>query len=115
MQKLTSRQVLQLGLDPTGKPVELETASPFAYYKRLNRVFEYVQQNYHEHISLSVAALRAHMSPAYFSSFFHEKTGLTFTQWLRYLRVKKAIGRIARNNTSITEVDPIGWTTWRHF
>ena len=59
----------------------------FQYYARLKRVKEHVDQYYSEEISLETAARIAATEKTYFSTFFHKKVGITFTDWLRQLRV----------------------------
>ncbi len=76
----------------------------FDYYSRLNRLREYVEQSYSEPISLKSAASIAALESSYFSSYFHAKVGITFTVWLRQVRVEKAMAMIKANDFSITEV-----------
>jgi AraC-like DNA-binding protein len=44
------------------------------------------------------------MESTYFSDFFHKKAGLTFSTWLQFLRIGKALELLRRENCSITEV-----------
>ncbi len=55
----------------------------FEYYARLGRVKKHVEQYYTEEISLENAAQIAATEKTYFSTFFREKVGITFTEWLR--------------------------------
>ena len=80
------------------------TTSPFDYYRRLSRVRRYVESNLDEQILLADAARVANLSPGYFSTFFHDKTGLRFHDWLTQLRVQRAKQRISERNLSITEL-----------
>ena len=76
----------------------------FNYYPRLKRLLEYVEQSYSEPIPLEKAASIAALESSYFSSYFHAKVGITFTDWLRQIRVKKAMELIKASDFSITEV-----------
>ncbi len=84
----------------------------FDYYPRLYRLREYVEKSYSEPISLKRAAGIAALESSYFSSYFHAKVGSTFTDWLRQVRVKKAIELMKASDFSITEVaDAVGFVS----
>jgi xylan 1,4-beta-xylosidase len=76
----------------------------FDYYPRLNRLREYVEKSYSEPISLGKAAGIAALESSYFSTYFRAKVGITFTEWLRQVRVKKAMELMQARDFSITEV-----------
>jgi len=76
----------------------------FDYYPRLNRLREYVEQSYSEPISLGKAASIAALESSYFSSYFRAKVGITFTDWLRQVRIRKAMKLMKASDFSITEV-----------
>jgi len=76
----------------------------FDYYPRLNRLREYVEQSYSEPISLGKAAGIAALESSYFSSYFRAKVGITFTKWLRQVRIRKAMKLMKASDFSITEV-----------
>ena len=76
----------------------------FDYYPRLNRLREYVEQSYSEPISLKSAASIAALEKSYFSSYFHAKVGITFTKWLRQVRLEKAMELIKASDFSITHI-----------
>ena len=75
----------------------------FDFHPRLTDVKNYVYQHYSENISLRDAANIACLEEKYFSSFFHQKTGICFSHWLAQLRVNKAKKVMLRNNINITE------------
>ena len=76
----------------------------FDYHPRLKRLHQYVEQNYSVPISLKEAAGIAALESSYFSSYFRAKVGITFTGWLRQVRVKKAMELMKARDLSITEV-----------
>ncbi len=76
----------------------------FQYYSRLRRVKKHVDQFYSEEISLEKAAQIAATEKTYFSTFFRKKVGITFTDWLRQLRVAKAIEILKTRNQSICDI-----------
>jgi len=84
----------------------------FDYYPRLNRVHHYVEQSYSEPISLKRAAGIAALEESYFSSYFHAKVGISFTEWLRQVRISKAMELLKARDFSITEVaDAVGFVS----
>ncbi len=76
----------------------------FDYYPRLNRLRDYVEQNYSEPISLRKAASVAALESSYFSSYFRAKVGITFTEWLRQVRIEKAMELMKASDSSITHI-----------
>jgi AraC-like DNA-binding protein len=84
---------------------ELDGTDPkLDYYPRLKRLHQYVEQSYSEPIPLEKAAGIAALETSYFSSYFRAKVGITFTDWLRRVRVKKAMVLLKAKDFSITEV-----------
>jgi AraC-like DNA-binding protein len=88
----------------------------FSYYARLGRVRDYVKQHYHERVALSTAAQVAGLEPSYFSRFFHERSGVKFSDWLMFIRITEAKRRIAAGNTAISHVgSAVGYRDLRTF
>ncbi len=83
------------------KPVNHDA---FQYYSRLQRVKEHVDKCFSEEISLEKAASIAATEKTYFSTFFRKKVGITFTDWLRRLRVAKAMEIMRTRNQSICDI-----------
>ena len=76
----------------------------FAYYNRLQRVKEHLDTHLSDRISLKTAAEIAGLEEKYFSTFFHAKTGICFTEWVTRVRVRRAMEMIKARNHSITNV-----------
>ena len=76
----------------------------FDYYPRLNRLREYIEQNYSEPIPLKKAASVAALESSYFSTYFRAKVGITFTDWLRQVRIEKAMEFMKAGDFSITYI-----------
>ncbi len=88
----------------------------FDYYPRLKRLRQYVEQSYSEPIPLEKAAGIAALESTYFSSYFRAKVGITFTEWLRQVRVSKAMELIKASNFSITYISyQVGFGDLRTF
>lgn len=71
---------------------------------RMFDVFLYIEQNYHEEISVSQMAKRYYVSSSYFSRWFKKVTGKTFKQYVNYVRINHAIQLLLSGDYNITEV-----------
>lgn len=86
---------------PDFDPDDINLAA-FDYYSRLQRVREHILEHLGDPIGLQEAAEVACLSPAYFSAFFHEKTGVRFHEWHNYLRIERAKRLLEEHNHPIT-------------
>jgi AraC-like DNA-binding protein len=88
----------------------------FSYYARLRRVREYVHRHLSEALPLGAAARIAAMNEKYFSTFFHAKTGLRYTEWLNSVRINRAVELMTERNYSISAVAAaVGYRDLRTF
>ncbi len=86
------------------------------YFAQLQRVKQYVEKNYSKLISLDIIAGIACMEASYFSTFFHEKVGITFPDYLRFYRISKAKEIFKTSDKSVTEVAfEVGFSDLRTF
>jgi two-component system response regulator YesN len=76
----------------------------FQYYSCLQRLKEYVDTHYAERIPAPNAAKITNKHKKYFSAFFHQKVGITYTDWLMSIRVARAIAIIQSVDDSMTHV-----------
>ena len=76
----------------------------FSYYHRLSAVLQFVTANVATPISLGAAAKLAGLERKYFSAFFHSKVGATFTEWVRILRVSRAMELMRHHDYSIVRI-----------
>jgi AraC-like DNA-binding protein len=74
------------------------------YYQYLQRVKNYIDQNSSRHMSLVKAAEVAGLEEKYFSTYFHNKTGVCFKDWLSELRVNEAKALMEVQNYTISEI-----------
>jgi AraC-like DNA-binding protein len=70
---------------------------------KINKSFEYIEQNYSENIRLKDIAQDAGFSLYYFSRLFKETTEKSFHQYLNEYRLKKAEALLMDSNYSISE------------
>jgi len=74
------------------------------YYPRLQRVERYVRERSLKEIRLKDAADAAGLETKYFSAFFHSRVGVTFRDWIRWLRVERAKELMRREDDGITHI-----------
>jgi AraC-like DNA-binding protein len=73
--------------------------------KRMQLVFEYVMNNYHENIELSKIASLSNMSKNAFCRYFKARTNKTFFQFLIEIRIEHAAKLLLKNaDISIVEI-----------
>ena len=65
---------------------------------------EYINENYNKSISLNSVAMYVNMSPSRFTHFFKEFIGMSYTQYLLFLRVEKAKHFLAETDNHITKI-----------
>lgn len=85
-------------------------------YERLEKLFEYIDNNYHTHIALEEAALLVNFSSHYFCKFFKKMTGITFADYLNEYRCEKADLLLRTTNKSIMEISlECGFSSCQYF
>lgn len=88
----------------------------FQYYPPLSRVRQYVEEHFAEDLSLDRVAKIANLEKKYFSTFFHRKVGITYTFWLSWFRITKAIELMRQSDESITNIAySVGFSDLRTF
>lgn len=121
--------LMEVGRSASRERPETESANPiplrqskkinhqaFEKDKRLNKVLRFVEDHYDERIPLKEAARVAAMEATYFSTFFRQKVGINYLDWIHHLRVAKAISLLEDENLSITDVAfQVGFNDLRTF
>lgn len=74
------------------------------YIGKFNLIFEYINNNYMEYISLDTIADIAGFSKFHFSRLFKQFTDMSFYDYLNQRRVKEAEKLLLNPNLSITEI-----------
>ncbi|MHB9292741.1 putative HTH-type transcriptional activator RhaS [Hollandina sp. SP2] len=71
----------------------------------VKRIIDYVQEHYHEKISLTdMASSAAYISPYYLSHFFKEKIGVSFLEYVNFVRLKNTISYLSEKHKKITDI-----------
>jgi AraC-like DNA-binding protein len=76
-----------------GRPLSSEHFKPFRgneNQQRINKVFNYVQQEFTGGVSLKKAAEMMHLSESAFCKFFKRVSGKTFSDYVNEIRISKA-------------------------
>jgi len=70
----------------------------------IRQAIDYIESNYANNISLNLVANHVHLSPAYLSRIFNEKTGIGFTEYLAQVRLKKAKQQLRMSAETIDRI-----------
>jgi AraC-like DNA-binding protein len=70
----------------------------------IQQALVFIQQHFQEPLSLDEVASHIHLSPKYFSQFFHSTTGISFVIYLQNIRLQFAASLLAGSRMSVTEV-----------
>lgn len=72
--------------------------------EKINMVYEYVFQHIQEGVKLEAAAAILNMAPNSFCRFFKKKTGLTFMEYVKRVRVGIAAKLLAETDKQVTQI-----------
>lgn len=82
----------------------------------LHQIYEYVQHNYANDISLTEMANHLHMNYSYLSSYFKQRTGENLTTYINRIRVEQAKKLLLDLNLSVSEVSAMtGFSEHNYF
>lgn len=70
----------------------------------IRKAMDYIESNYAKNLSLNLVATHVHLSPAYLSRIFNEKTGIGFTEYLTQIRLKKAKQQLRLSTETIDQI-----------
>ena len=94
-------EIIKKTLGDTGGVAEFRNVrSPQA----LNKAIDYMEQNYASKLSLNVVADHVGYNPSYLSTAFKHYTGISFSEYLNRVRLRKALSMISDKTIGIEEV-----------
>ena len=93
-------QLLKYCSTPKKNKYVVKTPKNFNHAKR---VIEYIGNHYSDEISLNDMADLAELSPAYFSKYFKDTTGMSFTKYLNSVRLEYALKDMLVKNMTVTD------------
>ena len=80
------------------------------------RVQQYIQEHYHQDISLKTLAEVACVSPHYFSAYFKSETGQNYKAYLTEVRMEKALELVLNTDLKSYEIaERVGYNNVRRF
>jgi len=83
---------------------------------RINKVMEYLMENYKQEIILEEAARLVNLNKSSFCRYFKSRTRKTFTQFLNEIRTAHACKLLANNNMTVSEICyEVGYNNISHF
>ncbi len=102
----SSREVMQLLGCLQSQFVTRDCAPPqrASTMQRLKRILDRVHDHWSEDISLSGIAKKEYLSVSYLSRFFQKNLHMSFTQYLKELRLSHAARMLIQTNNSVTQI-----------
>ena len=86
---------------------------------QFKQILTYIDRHCAETLSATELARFCHYSPAYFSRIFRKYTGLTFSEYVKRLRIGKACARLREGRGSSSLYTQVGYTNkttfYKHF
>ncbi|MCJ7689860.1 MAG: AraC family transcriptional regulator, partial [Clostridiaceae bacterium] len=70
----------------------------------ITAALKYINNNYNQEINLDAVAAFVHLNSQYLSRYFKQKVGMTFTQYIKNLRIENAKKLLASSDKSITQI-----------
>ena len=114
--KINLMQVIGLLLKESVFYKNMSTNKDTTSTKLLKKTVDYIQKNYMTPISLKDLSAKMYMSPNYFCSFFHKKTGKTPIAFINDYRIEKAANLLSNTELPITQIAPaVGFQNLSYF
>ena len=102
---------------PTSEAVKLaEAQSFFPTCPKLSEVFDFIEANYHQPISLDDVAKAVGYSPAYLTDLVRRQTGETVQRWIIKRRMTAACSLLLSTNQSVNQIaEGVGYKDKNYF
>ncbi len=82
----------------------------------IEKIKDYIARHYGEDLTLEALSARFALNPSYFSSLFHQKTGIRYKDYLTRIRVTEAKRLLINSDLKICEISQqVGFTDVRYF
>ncbi len=81
----------------------------------INKILKFIDNNYMNDISRDDAAQHVYLNATYFSRYFSAKTGISFSDYLLDLRMKKAMELLEKNDKIYKIGESVGYKNNRNF
>ncbi|MFD0694008.1 response regulator [Paenibacillus sp. GCM10027628] len=85
-------------------------------HKEMKKAVQYMQENYHKDINMTIVSNHVSLNYSYFSQAFKEFTGESFVNYLKKLRIDRARELLATTDHKIYEISELaGFENTKHF
>lgn len=85
-------------------------------YERINKVYQFILDNYADDPSLEEVSEIAHLSPTAFCRYFKKRTNKTYSQFLNEIKIGNACKLLIEKELSISQICfESGYNTFTHF
>lgn len=84
--------------------------------QKMERILDYIEQNYNKHINLEEIAEKFFYNSSYFSRLFKKICGRTFNDYVQDLRIKKSLVLMSDTDYSIEKIaEEVGYADKKQF
>ncbi|XZF65301.1 MAG: helix-turn-helix domain-containing protein [Gloeotrichia echinulata DVL01] len=120
IRKLNNRQQTPFEIPASLPPAVAQTAKPslsiFPANPLLSQIFEFIETNYHQSISLCDVATAIGYSPAYLTNLVRRHTGQPVNHWIIERRMAEARALLIETNQSVHKIaETVGYQNEGHF
>jgi len=90
--------------------------SAYQHNDEIEKAIEYMEGNYDKDINLTMVSNYVSMNYSYFSHLFRAKTGVSFVEYLRKIRIHKAMELLSDSRMKISDIsEKVGFNRYKHF
>ena len=90
--------------------------SLFPSVPKLNQCFNFIEANYHQHITLTDVAQAVGYSPAYLTDLVKRQTGQSVYRWITKRRITEACRLLTTTSYAVYQIgEAVGYTDANHF
>ena len=104
---------------PAPPPADAVSAAPksiFPCCPQLSHIFDFIDANYHQPITLCDVAAAVRYSPAYLTSLVRRQTGQTVNRWIVERRMAAACSLLLETDQSVDQIaETVGYQNAGHF
>lgn len=90
--------------DGAAAPHAVEGAEERITHPEINKIIDYIRENYHEDLSVKLLSQYVMMGENYVSALFKKKTGHTLIHYLHQVRIEKGIWYLINTNLPVSEI-----------
>lgn len=115
-QLLCRGQPAAQGQESPGAPAEEPALGGGRERAIVQQAKEYIQAHYMEKLSLDTVASLVYLNPSYLSRIFTESEGMSFVDYIQWVRVQRAKELLTDPRYKVYEVaDQVGYPNFKHF